>query len=61
MFYLSASRYHSQGTVSPMGYIRPEKIVNHFIVFDEDTFGVLWLGLYSFGLFSRVHEEFDAR
>lgn len=55
------SRYHSQGTVSPMGYLRPEKIVNHFIVFDKDTFGVLWLGLYSFGLFSRVHEEFHTR
>lgn len=54
-------RFHSQGTVSPMGYHRPERIVNHFIVFDEDTFGVLWLGLYSFGLFSRVLEELDTR
>ena len=54
-------RYHSQGTVSPMGYLRPEKIVTHFIIFDENTFGVLWIGLCSFGLYSRVHESLDAR
>ena len=49
----------SQGTVSPMGYRNPQQIVNHFIVFDESMFVVLWLDLYTCAIFSRVEETFE--
>ncbi|KAL4234698.1 F-box only protein 31 [Mactra antiquata] len=54
------ARFHALGTVSPMGYTRPTKIPTHFIVFNENLFGVIWLQLYSFSVFSRVTEEFPA-
>jgi len=43
--------------VSPSGYRNPTKVKNHFIVFDDNTFGILWITLHSFSLFSRVTEH----
>jgi hypothetical protein len=53
-------RFLGKGTVSPMGYRHPSLINVHFIVFDENKFGVLWIDLHSFSLFSRVEETFPA-
>ncbi|XP_060593212.1 F-box only protein 31-like [Ruditapes philippinarum] len=54
------ARFLGKGTVSPMGYRHPSLINVHFIVFDENKFGVLWIDLHSFSLFSRVEETFPA-
>ncbi|XP_045193305.2 F-box only protein 31-like [Mercenaria mercenaria] len=54
------ARFHGKGTVSPMGYRNPTLINIHFIVFSENQFGVLWMDLHSFSMFSRVEENFPA-
>ncbi|XP_052215644.1 F-box only protein 31-like isoform X2 [Dreissena polymorpha] len=53
-------RYHALGTVSPTGYVDPQRIPVHFVVFDADTFGVIWIDLYHFSFYRRVHEELGA-
>ncbi|KAK3596890.1 hypothetical protein CHS0354_029077 [Potamilus streckersoni] len=52
------ARYHSKGQIAAFGYQNPSFSNNHWVMFSEDVFGVLWLDLYSFSLFNRIKEEF---
>ncbi|WAR01637.1 FBX31-like protein [Mya arenaria] len=52
-------RYHALGTVSPTGYTDPQQIPVHFMVFNEDMFGVMWIGLHHFSLYVKVKEQFE--
>jgi len=51
-------RYHSQGQIAATGYLHPMFVEGHWVVFDEDTFGHVWIFLTSFSLYSRVTESF---
>ncbi|KAK3086110.1 hypothetical protein FSP39_013713 [Pinctada imbricata] len=52
-------RYHAQGQIAGHGFRSPTWSPGHFVVFDEDTFGMIWLQLESFSLYSRVMEKYD--
>ncbi|XP_052798220.1 F-box only protein 31-like [Mya arenaria] len=52
-------RYHALGTVSPTGYTDPQQIPVHFMVFNEEMFGVMWIGLHHFSLYVKVKEQFE--
>ena len=49
-------RFQAKCQVSPTGYIDPEFIQGNFIIFSEDTFGVIFIDLQSLGIFDRVQE-----
>ena len=49
-------RFQARCQVSPTGYIDPKFIQGNFIVFSEDTFGVIFIDLQSLGIFDRVQE-----
>ncbi|WAR01664.1 FBX31-like protein [Mya arenaria] len=51
--------YHALGTVSPTGYTDPQQIPVHFMVFNEEMFGVMWIGLHHFSLYVKVKEQFE--
>ena len=51
-------RYHSQGQIAATGYMNPMFVEGHWVVFDADTFGHVWIFLTSFSLYSRVTESF---
>lgn len=52
------ARYHSQGQIAATGYMNPMFVEGHWVVFDADTFGHVWIFLTSFSLYSRVTESF---
>jgi len=54
----TAYRYHSQGQIAATGYMNPMFVEGHWVVFDADTFGHVWIFLTSFSLYSRVTELF---
>jgi len=49
-------RFVGEGQVSSIDYSDPSFIPAHVIVFDCDTFGVLFLPLKSISLYSRINE-----
>ncbi|KAK7505289.1 hypothetical protein BaRGS_00003451 [Batillaria attramentaria] len=51
------ARYHAEGRIAGHGYHNPSMCKAHFIVFEEDMFGVIWLDLDSFSLFCRVKQD----
>ena len=53
-------RFLGEGQVSSIDYSDPSFIPAHLIVFDCDTFGVLFLPLKSISLYSRINENFGA-
>ncbi|XP_033754683.1 F-box only protein 31-A-like [Pecten maximus] len=52
-------RFHGQGRIAGHGYHNPSLTPGHFIVFDNDTLGFMWMELLSFSMYSRVTETFD--
>lgn len=52
-------RFHGQGRIAGHGYHDPSLTPGHFMVFDNNTFGFIWMDLYSLSLFSRVEETFE--
>lgn len=50
-------RFYSQGQIAGHGFSEPSFTPGHFMVFDQDTFGHLWMKLESFSLYSRVKED----
>ncbi|XP_050397811.1 F-box only protein 31 [Patella vulgata] len=53
------ARFHANGQIAGHDYSNPSQTPGHWVVFNENTFGFLWLELKSFSLYSRVTEEFD--
>ena len=53
-------RFIGEAQVSPIDYSDPSFIPAHVIVFDCDTFGVLFLTIKSISLYSRINENFGA-
>ena len=53
-------RFIGEAQVSPIDYSDPSFIPAHVIVFDCDTFGVLFLTIQSMSLYSRINENFGA-
>jgi len=53
-------RFISEAQVSPIDYSDPTFVPAHLIIFDCDTFGVLFLTLQSMSLYSRISENFGA-
>lgn len=51
-------RFHSLGQIAGHGFHHPQLIPGQWVVFDEDTFGHIWMELRSFSIFSRVKETF---
>jgi len=51
------ARFHAEGQIAGHGYTTPSYTKSHMIIFDENTFGHIWLELKSFSLFSRVMED----
>ncbi|XP_064640862.1 F-box only protein 31-A-like [Lineus longissimus] len=49
-------RFSSRGQVAYDNYTRPTFISGHFVVFDEDTLGFLWIDLEAFCLLKRCTE-----
>ncbi|ESO91018.1 hypothetical protein LOTGIDRAFT_233514 [Lottia gigantea] len=52
-------RFHAKGQIAGHDFSNPSRTPGHWVVFDENTFGFLWLELKSFSLYSRVQEHFD--
>lgn len=50
------ARFHGHGQVAGHGFTNSSYIPGHWIVFNEDLFGFLWLELKSLSLFHRVQE-----
>lgn len=51
------ARYHALGQVAGHGFTNPSFSRGHWIVFNEDLFGFLWLELLSLSMYHRVKEE----
>nr|XP_037283821.1 F-box only protein 31-like [Rhipicephalus microplus] len=51
------ARYHGMGQVAGHGYRNPSYSRGHWVVFNEDLFGFLWLELLSLSMFHRVKED----
>ncbi|XP_046558884.1 F-box only protein 31-like [Haliotis rubra] len=48
------ARFHGQGQIAGHGFTNPSMSSGHFIIFDDNNFGFLWLELKSFSMYSRV-------
>jgi len=51
------ARYHSLGQIAGHNYTGPSYTHNHFIVFDDNLFGIMWIELHSLSMYSRVAED----
>jgi len=51
------SRFHGFGQIAGDGFTRPKFIPGHWIIFNQDLFGFLWLDLHSLSVFHRVNER----
>ncbi|OWF37959.1 F-box only protein 31-like [Mizuhopecten yessoensis] len=51
-------RFHGKGRIAGHGYHNPSLTPGHFVVFDDDTLGFMWMELLSFSMYSRVTEMF---
>ncbi|XP_041376674.1 F-box only protein 31-like [Gigantopelta aegis] len=51
------ARFHAKGQIAGHGFSDPSFTVGHWVVFDENMFGFLWLKLRSFSVYSRVLED----
>lgn len=51
------ARYHGLGQVAGHGYTNPSFSRGHWVVFNEDLFGFLWLELLSLSMYHRVKED----
>ncbi|ELT96841.1 hypothetical protein CAPTEDRAFT_224504 [Capitella teleta] len=52
-----SARFHSRGQIANESYTDARFIPGHWIVFDEDTFGHLWMQIHSFSLFTRIKDD----
>ncbi|XP_045149748.1 F-box only protein 31 isoform X2 [Echinops telfairi] len=52
--------FYGTGLIAGHGFTSPERTPGVFVLFDEDRFGFLWLGLKSFSLYSRVRVAFQS-
>ena len=53
-------RFSGEAQVAMSDFTDPSMISAHIVIFDADTFGVLFLSLKSFSYFSRVTENLCA-
>ncbi|XP_067135679.1 F-box only protein 31-like isoform X1 [Centruroides vittatus] len=51
---MCTSRYHALGQIAGQGFINPSFSRGHWIIFNEDLFGFLWLDLLSLSMYHRV-------
>lgn len=52
------SRFHGFGQVAGEGFQDPSFIEGHWVIFNEDLFGFLWISLQSLSIYHRVQEKF---
>ncbi|XP_061196272.1 F-box only protein 31-like [Saccostrea echinata] len=50
-------RCNALGQIAADGYVNPSFSKAQFVVFDENTFGMIWLELLSFSIYARVKYE----
>lgn len=50
-------RFHGFGQIARQGFQNSSFIEGHWVVFNEDLFGFLWIKLESFSLYHRVKER----
>ncbi|KAG1649944.1 F-box only protein 31 [Nymphon striatum] len=55
------ARFRSSGQVAGIGYLNPSFTDGHWIIFNEDLFGYLWLELLLLSAFERVEDRCDNR
>lgn len=53
------ARYHGLGQVAGHGFTNPSFSRGHWVIFNEDLFGFLWLELLSLSMYHRVTEELN--
>ncbi|XP_066288645.1 F-box only protein 31-like [Branchiostoma lanceolatum] len=52
-------RYCGTGLIAGHGFTSPSRTPGHFVIFDNENFGFLWLELRSLSVYSRVMENLD--
>lgn len=52
------ARFHGFGQIAGTGYQNPSYVPGHWIIFNEDLFGFLWISLESISIYHRVNEKF---
>ncbi|KAM7445382.1 F-box only protein 31 [Porites harrisoni] len=52
------ARFHSVGQIASHGFVSPQWTPAHFVLFNDDLFGFLWIELMAFSVYSRVTEPF---
>ncbi|KAL9975644.1 hypothetical protein ACROYT_G012827 [Oculina patagonica] len=52
------ARYHGRGQIASHGFVSPQWTPGHFVLFNDDLFGFLWLELMAFSVYSRATEPF---
>lgn len=52
------ARYHGKGQIASHGFVSPQWTPGHFVLFNDDMFGFLWLELLAFSVYSRTTEPF---
>ncbi|XP_056000497.1 F-box only protein 31-like [Ostrea edulis] len=50
-------RCNAKGQISATGYTNPSFSRGHFVVFDENRFGMVWIELHSFSIYARVEDK----
>ncbi|XP_046630588.1 F-box only protein 31-like [Daphnia pulicaria] len=51
------ARFHGFGQIAEEGFREPTFVEGHWIVFNENLFGFLWISLQSLSMYHRVQEE----
>lgn len=54
------ARFHGFGQIAGTGFQNPSYVQGHWIVFNEDLFGFLWISLRSISVYHRVKKKFLA-
>nr|XP_058969121.1 F-box only protein 31-like [Pocillopora verrucosa] len=52
------ARYHGKGRIASHGFVSPQWTRGHFVLFNDDMFGFLWIELMAFSVYSRTTEPF---
>lgn len=52
------ARYHGVGQIASHGFVSPQWTAAHFVLFNEDLFGFLWIELMAFSVYSRATEPY---
>lgn len=52
------ARYHGVGQIASHGFLSPQMTPGHFVLFNDDLFGFLWLELMAFSVYSRATEPY---